>query len=338
MTLDLYYSNFTTLGSDIESLYTGFFAIQSEDNKLVNKSIIRYQNDCNLHENGVNGVNTNDVETQTVVNKSSIACATDDQLKVNKEIQTNGEITEEPKEESAVSGNGPVETVCSATKCEGKTGEETAEVHDEPTDVKENDNTDNKSESNEENFNENKLENRTEQEHENINAIHSIPDENIDTTKTCDDLNEKNHQPIVNVEIVTRDSKSIKDNNSTLSTALTNVKADNENELMINQNGKAIPSMKNEIKVKSSDSCSDSSSSLNSISTDSDNVLKQNKRIQRLPEPVQKNGINHKVYFREENAENLTWDTLELEEEFETPSQTACNPYSSQFLNFLGNN
>lgn len=333
MTLDLYYSNFTTLGSDIESLYTGFFAIQSEDNKLGNKSKIKRQNDSDLHENGVNGVNTNDVETQTVVNKSSIACATDDQLKVNKEIQTNGGITEEPREESAVTENGPVETKCSATKCEEKTIEEIAEIHDEPTDVKENDNTDNKSESNEGKVNENQLENIIEQEHENINAIHSIPDGNIDTSKTCDDLNEKNNQPIVNVEIVTRDSKSINDNNSTVSTetTLTNVKADNEN-------GKTIPSIKNEIKVKSSDPCSDSSSSLNSISTDTDNVLKQNKRIQRLPEQVQKNGINHKVYFREENAENLTWDTLELEEEFETPPQTACNPYSSQFLNFLGNN
>jgi len=78
-----------------------------------------------------------------------------------------------------------------------------------------------------------------------------------------------------------------------------------------------------------------------SPNSDDINILKQ--QNSRSSTPVKKANTNaaNKVYFREENVENLTWDTNNSSFDGEDPDASTSpkvNPYSSSFLNFLGGN
>lgn len=103
-------------------------------------------------------------------------------------------------------------------------------------------------------------------------------------------------------------------------------KVNNENGIV---NGKS--------KLKSTKSLELPSDSTTSNGTNEDtNILKQqNSQILQVT-PV-KHIIGPKAYFREENVENLTWDSqVSVEEDNELSPKV--NPYSKSFLSFLGNN
>lgn len=87
-----------------------------------------------------------------------------------------------------------------------------------------------------------------------------------------------------------------------------------------------------------------------SSSTDltDDNILRQqNSRSSHSPSSVAalptKCKVNNKVYFREENVENLTWNgepsyIEDPEGDPDASTSPKVNPYSSSFLNFLSSN
>jgi hypothetical protein len=94
----------------------------------------------------------------------------------------------------------------------------------------------------------------------------------------------------------------------------------------------------NEARIGIGESCS--SSSLNSTSTeDSSNILRQQNSCQIIENSTkpekEKEKSNVKVYFREENVENLTWEHQNEDDTPETPPK--LNPYSRSFLSFLEN-
>lgn len=96
-----------------------------------------------------------------------------------------------------------------------------------------------------------------------------------------------------------------------------------------NDNGKG--------KLRSTKSLESSSESITSNGNNEDtNILKQqNSQILQVT-PV-KHITGPKAYFREENVENLTWDSqVSVEEEHELSPKV--NPFSKSFLSFLGNN
>lgn len=99
---------------------------------------------------------------------------------------------------------------------------------------------------------------------------------------------------------------------------------------MNNENG--IVNGKSKLKsTKSLELPSDSTTS-NGNNEDTNILKQQNSQVT----PV-KHIIGPKAYFREENVENLTWDSqVSVEEENELSPKV--NPYSKSFLSFLGNN
>lgn len=73
-----------------------------------------------------------------------------------------------------------------------------------------------------------------------------------------------------------------------------------------------------------------------------ENILRQQNSHNSTP-PSAKCKPPNKVYFREENVENLSWnnDEASRDRDAEDPDQSTSpqvNPYSSSFLNFLSNN
>lgn len=77
-----------------------------------------------------------------------------------------------------------------------------------------------------------------------------------------------------------------------------------------------------------------------------ENVLRQQNSRSSTPSSAApaKYKVNNKVYFREENVENLTWNgeaSFDGDASFDDPDASTSpkvNPYSSSFLNFLSSN
>lgn len=76
-----------------------------------------------------------------------------------------------------------------------------------------------------------------------------------------------------------------------------------------------------------------------------ENILRQQNSRSSTPSstaPSTKYKANNKVYFREENVENLTWNgETSFDGDVEDPDASTSpkvNPYSSSFLNFLSSN
>ena len=76
-----------------------------------------------------------------------------------------------------------------------------------------------------------------------------------------------------------------------------------------------------------------------------ENILRQQNSRSSTPvssNTTPKHKVNNKVYFREENVENLTWNgEPSIDAEAEDPDASTSpkvNPYSSSFLNFLSSN
>ncbi|CAO1304896.1 unnamed protein product [Diamesa tonsa] len=101
-----------------------------------------------------------------------------------------------------------------------------------------------------------------------------------------------------------------------------------------NENG--IVNGKSKLKsTKSLELPSTESTTSNGNNEDTNILKQQNSQITQVT-PV-KHIIGPKAYFREENVENLTWDSqVSVEEENELSPKV--NPYSKSFLSFLGNN
>lgn len=100
---------------------------------------------------------------------------------------------------------------------------------------------------------------------------------------------------------------------------------------MNNENGSGKSKLKS---TKSFESPVESTTS-NGNNEDTNILKQQNSQILQVT-PV-KHSMGPKAYFREENVENLTWDSqVSVEEDNELSPKV--NPYSKSFLSFLGNN
>lgn len=90
----------------------------------------------------------------------------------------------------------------------------------------------------------------------------------------------------------------------------------------------------------------DASQNISQINVNDENILRpQNSRSSTPSSSMQntpKHRVNSKVYFREENVENLTWNgESAIDGDSEDPDASTSpklNPYSSSFLNFLSSN
>lgn len=73
-----------------------------------------------------------------------------------------------------------------------------------------------------------------------------------------------------------------------------------------------------------------------------ENILRQQNSRSSTPSSTKHKPANSKVYFREENVENLTWNgETSFDGDVEDPDASTSpkvNPYSSSFLNFLSSN
>ena len=97
--------------------------------------------------------------------------------------------------------------------------------------------------------------------------------------------------------------------------------------------------------TNSSDVEQNSTNSSDAPSQNDENILRQQNSRSSTPSstaPPAKYKVNNKVYFREENVENLTWNgETSYVEDPEDPDESISpkvNPYSSSFLNFLSSN
>lgn len=72
-------------------------------------------------------------------------------------------------------------------------------------------------------------------------------------------------------------------------------------------------------------------------SQNDENILRQQNSRSSTPSSTAKSKVINKVYFREENVENLTWND-ETTDDPETSTSPKVNPYTSSFLNFLSRN
>lgn len=82
-----------------------------------------------------------------------------------------------------------------------------------------------------------------------------------------------------------------------------------------------------------------SSSPVKVNKTNDENVLRPQNSPSSSMQTTSKQKVNSKVYFREENIENLTWNGESVDgEDPEASTSPKVNPYSSSFLSFLSSN